>query len=225
MATTIRPVVSLSRRCTMPGLATPPMPDRLVPQWASSALTSVPLSLPAPGCTTSPAGLSMTIRSSSSWTTARSRASGSGSAGRGGGTVTATRWPPMTLAEGSPAGASSRVTCPSRISACKRLRDRSGHSRASARSSRSLPSPGGITPSRFSASLKPCLLPPRLKTEPGYDFGLVPVQARGYTAAIPPGKLPSSSGLGRRPLTAKTGVRVPLGAPGPEIVMIVARRH
>ena len=36
------------------------------PQWASSALTSVPSGLPAAGCTTSPAGLSMTMRSASS---------------------------------------------------------------------------------------------------------------------------------------------------------------
>ena len=34
----------------------------------SSAFSSVPSGLPAPGCTTSPAGLSMTIRSSSSYT-------------------------------------------------------------------------------------------------------------------------------------------------------------
>ena len=36
------------------------------PQWAIRALTSVPSGLPAAGCTTSPAGLSMTIRSLSS---------------------------------------------------------------------------------------------------------------------------------------------------------------
>ena len=35
--------MSLSRRCTMPGRATPPMPERLAPQWAISALTSVPV--------------------------------------------------------------------------------------------------------------------------------------------------------------------------------------
>ena len=45
----------------MPGRFTPPMPDRLSPQWAISALTSVPDQLPAAGCTTSPAGLSMTM--------------------------------------------------------------------------------------------------------------------------------------------------------------------
>ena len=43
LATTIRPLVSLSSRCTMPGRLTPPMPDRLSPQWAISALTSVPV--------------------------------------------------------------------------------------------------------------------------------------------------------------------------------------
>ena len=45
---------------------TPPMPDRLSPQWAISALTSVPLSCPAAGCTTSPRGLLSTTMSSSS---------------------------------------------------------------------------------------------------------------------------------------------------------------
>ena len=43
LATTSSPLVSLSRRCTMPGRATPPMPERLCPQWAISALTSVPV--------------------------------------------------------------------------------------------------------------------------------------------------------------------------------------
>ena len=42
LATTIRPVVSLSSRWTMPGRLTPPMPDRLAPQCAISALTRVP---------------------------------------------------------------------------------------------------------------------------------------------------------------------------------------
>ena len=39
---------------------------RLSPQWAISALTSVPLAWPGAGWTTSPAGLSMTIRCASS---------------------------------------------------------------------------------------------------------------------------------------------------------------
>ena len=49
LATTITPLMSLSSRCTMPGRRTPPMPDRLSPQWASSALTSVPSALPGAG--------------------------------------------------------------------------------------------------------------------------------------------------------------------------------
>ena len=47
-------VVSLSSRCTMPGRRTPPIPERLAPQWAISALTSVPAAWPAAGCTTRP---------------------------------------------------------------------------------------------------------------------------------------------------------------------------
>src|SRR6266853_518562 len=56
-ATTINPDVSLSRRWTMPGRLTPPMPARLSPQWARSALTSVRSRFPGAGWTTSPAGL------------------------------------------------------------------------------------------------------------------------------------------------------------------------
>ena len=33
----------------MPGRRTPPMPERLAPQWAISALTSVPEAWPGPG--------------------------------------------------------------------------------------------------------------------------------------------------------------------------------
>src|SRR5712671_3349143 len=43
-------------------------------------------------------------------------------------------------------------------------------------------------------------------------LALPPVQ--GYLGAL---RLPSSSGPGRRPLTAKTGVRVPQGAPNPRL--------
>ncbi len=48
LAATIRPEVSLSRRWTMPGRWTPPMPGRSG-QWARSALTSVLLEWPGPG--------------------------------------------------------------------------------------------------------------------------------------------------------------------------------
>jgi len=50
-------VVSLSRRWTIPGRLTPPTPERLSPQWAMSALTSVPVQLPAAGWTTSPSAV------------------------------------------------------------------------------------------------------------------------------------------------------------------------
>jgi hypothetical protein len=62
LAATITPEVSLSSRWTMPGRATPPMPDRLAPQWNSRALTRVPVSQPGAGWAAMPAGLSMTIR-------------------------------------------------------------------------------------------------------------------------------------------------------------------
>ena len=56
LATTIRPDVPRSSRCTMPGRFSPPMPLRSSTWW-SSALTSVPPAWPAAGCTTIPAGL------------------------------------------------------------------------------------------------------------------------------------------------------------------------
>ena len=67
-ATTSRPEVPASRRWTMPGRSGSPTPASSGNR-ASSPLTSVPSGLPAPGWTTSPAGLSTTITSSSTWTT------------------------------------------------------------------------------------------------------------------------------------------------------------
>ncbi len=71
----------------MPGRATPPIPDSDAPQCASSAFTSVPVSLPGAGCAVMPAGLSTTIRCASSKSTVSGIASGSGIAGAGGGTA------------------------------------------------------------------------------------------------------------------------------------------
>ncbi len=65
-ATTSKPLVSLSMRCTIPGRFSPPTPDRLPPKWYKSALTSVPVHDPGAGCTTMPVGLLITIRSASS---------------------------------------------------------------------------------------------------------------------------------------------------------------
>ena len=74
--------MSLSMRWTMPGRATPPMPESEPPQWWSSALTSVPSKLPAAGWTTRPAGLSTTSRCSSSKTMVSGMSCGSLCAGR-----------------------------------------------------------------------------------------------------------------------------------------------
>src|SRR5262249_25280170 len=99
-ATTIRPLVSLSRRCTMPGRLTPPTPDRLSPQWATSALTRVPLQLPAAGWTTSPAGLSMTMRSASSNTTSSGMDSGATATSSAGGRARPLVAPALTRGAG-----------------------------------------------------------------------------------------------------------------------------
>lgn len=49
----------------IPGRSTPPMPERL-PRWYSRPETKVPPLCPAPGCTTIPAGLFNTARTSPS---------------------------------------------------------------------------------------------------------------------------------------------------------------
>ena len=63
-ATTIRPLVSLSSRCTMPARGT----CASFGSRCSSAFCRVPAALPAPGCTTSPAGLLSTKMWRSWWT-------------------------------------------------------------------------------------------------------------------------------------------------------------
>ena len=64
LATIIRPDVSLSSLCTMPGRPSAPL-DKLVPR-ATSALSSVSSQCPGAGWTTKPAGLSSTRIASSS---------------------------------------------------------------------------------------------------------------------------------------------------------------
>ena len=74
-------MVSLSRRCTMPARGTPASAG----QCASSPFISVRSGTPAPGCTTRPAGLSITMRSASSKTMSSgivcARGAASGAAG------------------------------------------------------------------------------------------------------------------------------------------------
>ena len=48
--------ILLSRRCTIPGRATPPIPESESPQWAISALTRVPVSCPPAGMHHQPDG-------------------------------------------------------------------------------------------------------------------------------------------------------------------------
>ena len=98
LAATITPEVSLSSRCTMPGRATPPIPERLGPQCANSALTRVPVSLPGAGWAAMPAGLSTTIRCASSNSTVerdrlRLRDRPASAAGSRSGSARATPWP------------------------------------------------------------------------------------------------------------------------------------
>ena len=71
-ATTMRPLVSLSNRCTMPARGT----CSACASRPSKALSKVPLQLPGAGCTTSPAGLLTTSKWASSYTTSRGNCSG-----------------------------------------------------------------------------------------------------------------------------------------------------
>src|SRR4030042_2086983 len=72
---TMTPGASLSSRCTLPGLSGCP-PRSMPGKGWMSALTSVPASTPAPGWTTSPAGLLRTIICSSEWMISRGISSG-----------------------------------------------------------------------------------------------------------------------------------------------------
>lgn len=95
LAMTRQPDVSLSRRWTMPGRSTPPMPERS-PQWWSRAFTMVPSGLPAAGCTTMPLSLLMTTTSSSSYRMSRGMSCGRASAGSGSGMRTVMESPRET---------------------------------------------------------------------------------------------------------------------------------
>ena len=77
------------------GPSSPPMPDRLSPQWWSRAFTSVPSGWPGAGWTTSPLGLFTTMTSASSYTTSRGMSWGATSTAAGSGRVTATASPPV----------------------------------------------------------------------------------------------------------------------------------
>ena len=82
-ATTSRPLVSRSSRCTIPGRAGSPT-EAISGKRARSPWTSVPCACPAPGWTTSPAGLSTTITSSSAWRTSTGTSSATGSSATSG---------------------------------------------------------------------------------------------------------------------------------------------
>ncbi len=137
LATTNSPDVSLSMRCTMPGRATPPIPDKVPSQWCSSAFTSVPSGFPAAGWTTNPAGLSTTSKCWSSNTTRSGMSWASLWAGAGSGTVSMKASPPRTFRAGSrTAPAACDSSAPLRIKALRRSLERVGTVSASARSKR-----------------------------------------------------------------------------------------
>src|SRR4029079_19648490 len=151
-ATMSSPLVSRSSRWTMPGRWTPAMlPGASSPPRPSNAFTSVPLSCPAEGCTTWPAGLSTISRSSSSWTTDSGR-SGSprGVAGAGGGIRSSGSVPVSTIVFAFTATPPA-VKRPSPIRRWTWLRDRPLRSVAQ-RSARAGAASGGISIRRASST-------------------------------------------------------------------------
>ena len=86
-AKTSSPDVSRSNRWTTPGRSGGPPATRPASAW-----TSVPAHGPTPGCTTTPAGLSITSRSSSSYAI-RNSAGGTSATGSAGGSSTSTPRP------------------------------------------------------------------------------------------------------------------------------------
>ena len=161
----------------MPGRRSPPMPES-VGQWASSALTRVPASLPGAGCVTSPAGLLMTSRSSSSNRIGRSIASGTSVLSVGGGSSQETTSAERTDSLGLAARRLSR-TCPSRMSACTRARERCASAPARNRSRRLPASVGGTVSSDMAAGWRTRVSTARR----GRTGGRVPRVISGIAAA------------------------------------------
>src|SRR5690606_17372281 len=117
----------------------------------SRPLTRVPVGLPAPGWTTSPAGLSSTNTSLSSYRTWRAMSSGSARVCSSSTACSETSSPPRTRSRGRAASPSSR-TSPDLIQADRREREYSGNSSASTASKRRPAALSGILASRGAAA-------------------------------------------------------------------------
>src|SRR5690606_36258113 len=130
-ATTITPEVSLSSRCTMPARGSAASAG----SRCSSAFTRVPDGLPAPGCTTSPAGLSITRTSASSCRIDSGMSSGSARTWSSGSACRVTASPPCTGSRGRARAPSSKAS-PDLIQAASRERENSGNSSARTASKR-----------------------------------------------------------------------------------------
>src|SRR6266545_8347613 len=186
-ATSMSPLVSRSRRCTMPGRAGSPTSDSSGNR-CRRPFTSVPPGCPAPGCTTSPAGLLTTIRSSSAKRTSTGTGSGPGGWSGAGSESSSTsapvsrRWllatgcPPTSTAPSSMRRATSARLQPVR--------------RASARSSRSPANVAGTASSLTppSSSGVPALVavapsPEQEEHRTDRDRGVGDVEARERTDA------------------------------------------
>ncbi len=142
-ATTITPVVSLSRRCTMPGRSTPPTPESEPAQCPSRACTRVSSPVPEPGCTTMPAALFTASMCSSSNSTSSSMSAALSTEGTAAAKENSTMSPACSsvfLSSATPA----RVTRPTSKARCQAERECSGKAAASSLSARSRRVPSGI---------------------------------------------------------------------------------
>ena len=131
-ATTNNPLVSLSMRCTRPARGT----RARCASCASSAFCSVCSRLPAPGCTTTPGALLITMTAASWWTISSGSFSGRTvvSASMRASTVAVS--PPTTTSRARTAGRPLTRTAPASIQRWIRVREYSGRSAASAASRR-----------------------------------------------------------------------------------------
>src|SRR5437762_14356053 len=160
LATTIRPVVPTSSRCTTPWRSAAPLVATVCPIAASPPVTVGPVQ-PGLGCAATPTGLSTTTMSSSLYTMVMPSTRCGGTTGAstgGGGSVTSSQAPALTLsARGR--GYPSTIASPASTSAEAAARD-SPNNRDTTWTRRMASNPSGTGRARRSRSAAATLGPP-----------------------------------------------------------------
>src|SRR6476659_8640193 len=157
-ATTITPEVSLSSRWTMPARGSSASPG----SRGSSAFTNVPAGLPAPGCTTRPAGLSSTKTASSSYSTSSAMSSARAAVCGASTTSSTTASPPRTGSRGRTVRPSSRAW-PPLIHSARRERENSGKSSARTASKRRPAASAGTCAVRTAGEASAVIMQPAVR--------------------------------------------------------------